>query len=332
MTEDKVELGRHLFYDPRLSGNGSQSCRSCHDPSLAFADAAPLSTGATGQTTRTNSPGLQNVAYYANFTWAQPDLDSLEAQIHLPLFGDDPVELGSDDAVLYDRLSGDPVYADLFAAAWPDDPHSFSADQTVDALASFVRSMVSADSPFDRVAYLVDDQAMDDAQLRGMNLFFSERMECFHCHTAPQFSRSMRTQDSPNWGGAFDNNGLYNIDGEGGYPPSNNGLADFTGLPEDIGRFRPPSLRNVALTAPYMHDGSLATLREVVEMYAAGGLVLEEGRHAGDGRANPNKSGFVSGFEISEDEMSDLLAFLGALTDTTFLDDPAYADPWEDPP
>jgi cytochrome c peroxidase len=127
----------------------------------------------------------------------------------------------------------------------------------------------------------------------------------------------------------FHNTGLYNIDGRGGYPEGNEGLYNFTGERSDVGRFKVPTLRNVAVTAPYMHDGSIATLEEVIDHYAAGGRTIEEGENAGVGSLNPNKSEFVTGFEIDERGKHDLIAFLHSLTDEALLTDPRLSDPWQ---
>ncbi|HTR03102.1 MAG TPA: di-heme enzyme, partial [Thermoanaerobaculia bacterium] len=132
---------------------------------------------------------------------------------------------------------------------------------------------------------------------------------------------------------AFHNTGLYNLDGKGAYPSDNTGLEEHTGRPEDMGRFKAPSLRNVAVTAPYMHDGSIPTLDAVLDHYAAGGRTIAGGPHAGVGRTNPLKSSFVSGFTLTPEERADLLAFLRSLTDDEFLKDPEFSDPWRnDPP
>jgi cytochrome c peroxidase len=123
---------------------------------------------------------------------------------------------------------------------------------------------------------------------------------------------------------------LYNIDGEGAYPEISQGIIEITAKATDMGRFKAPSLRNVALTAPYMHDGSIATLEEVVRTYAAGGRNLTSGPNAGDGRANPFRDGFVSGFSISEDDIQNVIAFLESLTDYELINNPRFANPWEE--
>ncbi len=330
MSEAKVELGRHLFYDARLSGNGSQSCASCHFQELAFADGQPVSAGSTGEHTARNSMGLANAAYVSHYTWANPTLATLEQQILIPMFGEFPVELGltGNEEEVLGRLRDEPVYQDLFAAAFPERDDPFDFDAIRDALASFVRSMTSFDSPYDRFVR-GDEDALSESARRGLELFESEVAECHHCHGQLFFSVATQTENSEFTQVSFVNNGLYNLDGEGAYPPGNEGLYQFTGDPRDMGKFRPPSLRNIALTAPYMHDGSVATLEEVIDIYAAGGRVIEDGPFAGDGRANPNKSGFIPGFDITPEQKADLLAFLESLTDETFTSDPRYSDPWD---
>lgn len=336
LTAAKIELGRHLFYDEQLSANATQSCASCHFPELAFTDGVATPEGSTGEPLIRNSLGLTNSGYTSKLTWANPNLDLLEQQIRIPLFGEFPVELGvtgHEDEVL-SRFAEDPFYLELFAAAFPDEAEAGAEaavvdfDHVVKALASFVRAMVSGGSPYDQ--YLAgDDGAISESAKRGAALFFSEELECHHCHGGFNFSLATRHANTTFSQNAFQNTGLYDIDGMGAYPPGNTGIHEFTFADEDMGRFRPPSLRNVAVTAPYMHDGSVATLADVVDIYAAGGRVIPEGEpFAGDGRSNPNKSGFISGFELSEQDRADLVAFLDSLTDDAFLTDPALADPF----
>lgn len=330
MTAAKVELGRFLFYDNRLSGNGTQSCASCHEQARAFSDGRALAVGSTGAIHPRNSPGLVNVAYNTTLTWANPGLDALERQIVVPMFGDAPVELGiagREDEVL-DRLRADPGYGERFAAAFPDDADPIAFDRIVDALACFLRSMIAGGSGYDR--FLAGDAAaLSLSAKRGMVLFFSEALECHHCHGGFNFTQSSVHEGQSVAERPFHNTGLYDIDGEGSYPANNTGLYEITGLAEDMGRFRAPTLRNVSLTAPYMHDGSVATLEEVVDIYAAGGRLVESGPYAGDGRANRFKSGFVGGFALSEGERADLVAFLASLTDEGFVRDPRFASPFE---
>jgi cytochrome c peroxidase len=212
-------------------------------------------------------------------------------------------------------------------AAYPDRADPFSLSGISDALATFQRTLLSFDAPYDR--YIRgDDNAMSAEALRGMELFNSEELECFHCHGGFNFTDSVDSAHNPFNEVAFHNNGLYNVDGRGAYPAPNLGYVEFTGAPSDQGRFRAPSLRNIAVTAPYMHDGSIDTLDGVLEHYAAGGRNIQEGPNFGDGRENPNKSGFVNGFELTETRRAELLAFLNALTDENFLSNPSHSDPF----
>lgn len=331
MSTAKVELGRHLFYDRRLSANQTQSCASCHRQELAFTDGLGQAVGSTGDRHRRNSMSLANVAYAARLTWANPHLDRLESQALIPMFGDDPVELGMpDDATLLRRLQADSTYEELFAAAFPDQADAVRIDNVTRALGAFQRTLISGNAPYDR--YVAGDRdALSPSELRGMDLFFSERLECFHCHGGFNFADSIdhaRLQEPER---AFHNTGLYNVDGAGAYPMSDRGLIEITGDPADMGHFKAPTLRNIAVTAPYMHDGSIASLDDVIEHYAQGGRWIESGPHAGVGSESPLKDEFVAGFLLSAGERADLLAFLGSLTDETFLRDPRLADPWRQP-
>lgn len=321
LTEARFQLGRHLFYDRQLSGDGSIACADCHLQNHAFADPRPRSEGAHGDPTLRNSPGLQNAAYYATFSWASPAIATIEQFLLLPMFGEDPIEMGitgREDEVVA-RLEADDEIVRLFHRALGEAP---SLDGARDALATFVRGMVSFRSPYDRYTLGGELDALTESEKRGMDLFFSETFECHHCHGGMHLSRSLVHERSAFANLAFDHNGLYEA-----YPPEDEGLYATTGRESDRGRFRPPSLRNVAVTAPYMHDGSVETLEEVLAIYAAGGQVLASGPHAGDGRANPNKSEFVLGFDASKQELDDLLAFLRALTDVSFLDDNRFSNP-----
>ena len=328
-TNAKIELGRHLFYDKRLSGNQVQSCSSCHLQALAFTDGRRVGVGSTGEAHPRNSPTLTNAAYNATYTWANPLLTDLETQILLPLFGDAPTELGAagNGADVLARLSSDKTYKSLFAAAFPNTGH-FTWDHVVQSLACFVRSLVSGDSPFDQFVYQNQTDALSAGARRGMNLFYSETLECHHCHGGFNFTESSVHRDSAFSAARFHNTGLYNIDDKGSYPPNNTGTFEVTGNPEDMGKFRAPTLRNISVTNPYMHDGSVETLVDVIRFYENGGRVIQEGDWAGDGRNNKWKSGFVAGFTLTDQERADLIEFLESLTDETFLTNPTLANPF----
>lgn len=330
MNAAKVELGRWLFYDRRLSGNGTMSCATCHIQSLAFTDGKPRSVGSTGEVHPRSAMSLVNVAYASRLTWANPLLDRLEDQALTPLLGDRPVEMGLENGEerFTDVLRGESRYSELAGRAFPGDANPHSLLNGVRAISAFIRTINSFDAPYDR--YLAGDAgAMSSAAERGMELFFSERLECFHCHGGFNFTDSTSHANTDVDRVGYHNTGLYNLDGRGAYPPDNTGLFDMTGEVRDMGRFKAPSLRNIAVTAPYMHDGSVATLEDVIANYERGGRLIEEGTQAGDGRLSPFKSEFVTGFELTEAERADLIAFLEALTDETVLTDPRFANPFD---
>lgn len=329
MSPEAVELGRHLFYDARLSGNRTQSCASCHQQDRAFTDGLEVAEGSTGEHHPRNSMSLANAGYQPALNWANPNETRLAHQALTPLFGEDPVELGmaSREDELLERLRDEPRYQELFPAAFPDRADPFSVETVTRALAAFQRTLVSGDTPVDRYR-LGDRSALSESARLGQSLFFSERLECFHCHGGLGFTGTFDFEGKSAPEIEFHNTGLYNVDGKGGYPPQNTGLHQFTQRPEDMGRFKAPTLRNIALTAPYMHDGSIATLDEVLDHYAAGGRTVARGPYAGVGSANPFKSGFVKGFTLTAEERAAVLAFLRSLTDTAFVTDPRFSDPW----
>ena len=329
MSDAKVELGRQLFYDTRLSGNNTMSCGTCHRQVLAFTDGKSQSMGSTGSLHPRSSMSLVNVAYASRLTWANPLLDRLEDQALTPLLGDNPIEMGMagrDDEIAA-LLASNPNYRQLASTAFPNDEIPTSFLNAVRSIAAFVRSIVSFNSPYDR--YLAgDENALSASAQKGMDLFFSERLECFHCHGGFNFTDSTTHANTEVVAIGFHNNGLYNLGDSGAYPQDNTGLFDMSGEARDMGRFKAPSLRNIALTAPYMHDGSMGTLDEVLSHYARGGRLIEEGAYAGDGRLSPFKSEFVLGFELTEAEHADLIEFLESLTDETVIANERWSNPF----
>ena len=331
MSAAKVELGRHLFYDRRLSADQTMSCASCHQQDKAFTDGLALSKGVTGEKSARSAMSLANVAYLPVLTWANPQLSSLEVQSLIPLFGEHPVEMGmaGKEQELFSRLRSDATYQRLFTQAFPKDAREgaeslYSLSTLTKALASFQRSLLSFDSPYDRYKYGGQKTAMSTAALRGEALFFGEKMECYHCHGGFNFTDNIRHSKLPLSERGFHNTGLFNKDGWGAYPQNNPGIREFTGDPGDEGKFRTPSLRNVALTAPYMHDGSIATLEQVIrEHYALAGKAA-----SGPNGASPIRSSLIAGFDVTDQEVKDLTAFLQSLTDQSFIRNPKHADPW----
>ncbi len=331
MTADKVALGRHLFYDPRLSADGSMACATCHEQARAFTDGKAVATGVTGQVGSRSAMALVNVAYLPVLTWQNPQLTSLEVQALIPLFGEHPVEMGlaGREQQLFALLQADGTYRRLFARAFPDEARKgdaalYSLSTLTKALASFQRSLLSFDSPYDRYRYGQQKDAISAAAKRGEDLFFGEKLECYHCHGGFNFTDNLKHARTPFAETGFHNTGLYNEDAQGTYPSTAPGIVEFTGEARDAGRFRTPTLRNVAVTAPYMHDGSIASLPEVLRShYARAGRAVSQGRPA-----NPLRSEFIGGFEISEAEIADVVAFLESLTDERFLHEAAHGDPW----
>jgi cytochrome c peroxidase len=318
MSDAKVRLGRHFFYDKRLSGNGAQSCASCHRQELAFTDGRATALGSTGEAHPRGSMSLVNVAYNSSLTWANAELASLEEQVLIPIFSAEPVELGMHgrEEELLERLRADDRYVRLFEEAFPSEP--VDVRNVAKALASFVRSIVSARSPYDRYYRGGEPDAISDAAKRGEALFFTDGLAgCFRCHSGSNFTDA-----------SFHNTGLYNLAGELSYPTLNPGLYQQTNDPKDVGRFRTPSVRNVAVTAPYMHDGSVATLEDVLDHYEAGGRTIAVGPYAGRGAENPNRDVHLRPVPFTDQNRRDLVTFLESLTDEALLTDERFSDPW----
>lgn len=330
MTNARVELGRHLFYDTRLSGNGRQSCATCHEQARAFTDGRARSIGSTGELHPRSSMSLVNIAYAPALTWANPGLTKLEEQAIVPMYGDHPIELGlNQDDRWISRLDADPAYHRLVADAFSGET-KLSRGIIVKALAGFQRAIVSARSPYDRYHFDRNDSAISDSAKRGEMLFHSRPLSCFTCHGGFNFSGTV-TASRPTVGIEYHNTGLYNLRGMLSYPEANTGVFELTRDPKDVGKFKPPTLRNIAVTAPYMHDGSVATLDAAIDHYGAGGRTITDGAYAGVGRDNPNKSASVRGFTLSSRQRADLVAFLDSLTDEALLVDPRFTNPWKRP-
>lgn len=319
MSAAKVELGRYLFYDKRVSVNGTQACASCHQQKFAFTDGRAQAKGATGELHPRSSMSLVNVAYAPSLTWANPKLDSLEEQALIPMLGNDPIELGlkGHEQPFLDALQRDPVYQNLFPQVFGNGEDIFTLENVTKAIAAFERTIISARSPYDRYRWDGDSSAISDSAKRGELLFSSsERAGCFQCHGGWNFS-SIRFEGSPARQNENTSRNAFFNTGASSYDPPNRGVYEYTQRPEDVGKFKPPTLRNIALTAPYMHDGSLRTLEEVVDHYAAGGRL-----------DHPNKSRILRPFRLTAEEKHDLIEFLKTLTDEEVGRDPRWSDPW----
>ncbi len=296
MSAAKVELGRRLFHDRRLSVNGTQACASCHQQARAFSDGRSRAVGATGELHPRSAMSLTNVAYNASFTWTAPGLRTLEAQSRMPLLARRPTEMGLAGAErrVERRLAGDAELASLFARAFPGERKPVRLMNVRRALASFERTLLSGGSAYDRLLFQGESEALSASAKRGMELFFSARLACSGCHAGFNLSGPVVFRGSPDAEPVVHNTNLA------------------------PGRFRAPTLRNVAVTAPYMHDGSLPTLAAVIDHYAAGGRKRP---------VDPSRSPLVRGFTLAPGEKEALIAFLEALTDEGFLTDPRFGPP-----
>jgi cytochrome c peroxidase len=324
MSAAKVALGRRLFFETRLSSSGRYSCASCHQPKIAFTDGRAHAQGATGERVRRGAMSLTNVAYNPAFTWGSDKVRSLEQQMRQPLFSEHPVELGlkKDGTTAVNALAADPNYGAQFAAAFPRETTAFPGDaeplsmrHIIEAIVSFERTLISGRSPFDRYVFDDDRTALSESAKRGMALFYSTRVGCAQCHSGINFNGAIVYEGHTEARALFANTGLYDLDGRGAYPSSDRGLIEVTHRAADMGKFKVPTLRNVALTAPYMHDGSLPNLDAVLDHYVRGGhkSALQDRR--------------VRPFVLSQAERVDLLEFLASLTDREFVENPAFSDP-----
>ena len=296
MSDAKVALGKRLFFEPRLSVNGRYSCASCHDPQRSFSDGRVVAVGATGERLPHNALALVNVAYNVRFGWSQPGARSLEAQMLEPMLKRHPLELGlaGHQADVRAALAADAQYAAAFAAAFP--PHSaprqpvggaVSFDHVVKAIAAFERTLLSGRSPFDRYVFSAEHAALSEQAKRGMALFFSRTIGCAQCHSGFNFAGNWRDAEGQTGPASFADNGTSST------------------------AMRVPTLRNIALTAPYMHDGRFATLEEVLAHYSALGERAQAQRAQQDRRLPQRPLGLG--------ERVELIAFLRSLTDESFV-------------
>lgn len=245
----------------------------------------------------------------------------LEDQARVPLFNTNPPEMGvanREDQVMA-RFENDRLYRELFLKAFPDDKDPVTIRNVTYALAAFERTLISGNSPYDRWAYGGEVDALDPDERAGARMFFSRRFNCFRCHAGFNFSGPVIYAGSKEPAAIFHNTGLYDEDGRGAYPAPNSGVHRHSGRSEDMGKFRAPTLRNIALTAPYMHDGSVPTLEAVLEHYAAGGRARRMNPHATTNTAGVATDPLVKGFELTPKEQRQMVAFLRALTDESFV-------------
>lgn len=300
-TAEGVALGRKLFFDPILSANGTQACADCHRPQNAFSDPRQFSVGIDGISGSRNSMPLQNLAWNFNekFFW-DGRANTLEEQIFEPVTN--PIEMNNTWPQAEASLKNHPEYPQLFKEAF--DGATIDSVLVSKAIAQFLRTLISGNSRFDR--HLLGEPILTPQELNGFNVFMDEeRGDCFHCHG---------NSFNPLWtDNTFHNNGLDETFAD-------LGLGNITGDPRDNGKFKAPSLRNLAFTAPYMHDGRFATLDEVINHYSEG-LVFSE-------TIDPlMKAVAQGGVQLSEEDKADLKAFLLSLSEPEFTNNPDFQNP-----
>ncbi len=287
-TKARWDLGKRLFFDEAMSLDSSISCASCHNPLLSFSDDVPFSLGVEDRLGTRNSPSLANVAYQPYLT-REGGVPTLEMQILVPI--QEHNEFDFNIVLIIDRLKNDPTYVEMAQNAYNREIDAFVITR---AIACFERSLLSGYSAYDQYQNYNKSSALSDSAIKGMELFFSEQTHCSKCHSDFNFTNY-----------AFENNGLYEV-------YADDGRFKLTGEESDRALFKVPSLRNIELTAPYMHDGSLNTLEEVIDHYQSGG------------KNHPHKNDLIQPLNLSHSEKNDLIEFLKSLTDETFINNPLF--------
>lgn len=304
LTKEGVKLGRHLFYDKRLSGDNTQSCASCHFQESNFSDPKQFSIGIDGSIGDRNAMVIMNLAWQDLFFWDGRS-SSLEAQALEPVIN--PIEMKATWPDVIAKLEADPFYVEMFEAAFG--PNSITKENAAKAIAQFERMMVSSNSKFDR--YLKGEYQFTTEEKVGYDMFNSEDGDCFHCHGDFTTGNLFGAYGPDN---QMKNNGLDSV------LTPNTGYEVVTGNPADRAKFKIPMLRNVEYSFPYMHDGRFATLYDVIEHYNMGGYVTPT--------TDPDMKKAGIGRNWSEYQKGALIAFLKTLSDEHFLTDTAFADPW----
>jgi len=307
LTKDGVDLGRHLFYDPILSRDSTMACSNCHLTSGSFTDNLATSPGVDSIFGMRSSMSLHNVGFFYTGLFWDGRVNTLEEQALLPI--EDPIELHTTWPEVIEKIKTVPMYQELYRKAFGiDNSNEIDRQLTVKALAQFERSLVSSgESQYDRVKAGLD--VFTDKQLIGHDIFFDldpfnlPDGQCFHCHAAPLFTD-----------GTFQNNGLTPADSFDDF--IDKGRGGVSNVQIENGKFRVPSLRNIALTAPYMHDGRFETLEEVMVHYNSGG-------HPSIG-----KSTFMDSISLNTFQTEAIIEFLHTLTDSTFINDERYSNPF----
>jgi cytochrome c peroxidase len=309
LTQEGVALGRHLFYEKQLSRNNTVSCGSCHQQSKAFTDGRAVSLGIDGKRGTRSSMTLANMAWERDLMW-DGAATTLEQQARLPI--ENPVEMHQPLADAVRKLQQNPKYPALFRKAFGS--ATITEENVLKALSQFQRTLISANSKYDRFAATSNPSILTTDELRGFTLFRTHAVastrgaECFHCHTLGTFAGPYNT---------FFNNGL-------DVTFADRGRGGVTNQPFDMGRFKAPTLRNIALTAPYMHDGRFRTLEEVLDHYSDHVRLNSPNLDPNLANSPNDPSGRMM---LTATEKRQIIAFLHTLTDSTFINNPDFADP-----
>ncbi|MNU58151.1 Cytochrome c551 peroxidase precursor [compost metagenome] len=282
ITDEKIAFGKKLFFDKRLSAGNQISCATCHQPEKAFTDGLPKSIGVNGQTAMRNAPSILNSSYFSRYMY-DGEVRTLEEQVLVPL--QDHQEMASSMKEILKKLSHDKEYQKLAKTIFNRELDAYVITR---AISTYERSLISRNSRFDQYRSGKKSSLSKD-EIAGWKLF-SEKLYCTKCHSGPDFTNY-----------SVVSNGLYSDYG------FDQGRYRINGIEQEKGTFKVPSLRNSSLTAPYMHDGSMKTLREVIAHYAKGGNNF------------PNKSPLIKPFSLTALEISQLELFLKSLTDTSYI-------------
>jgi len=305
MTDEGVELGRHLFYDPILSRDSLMSCEGCHMQGGSFTDNNAVSIGVDGIAGKRSSMSLLNVGFYYDGLFWDGRSNTLEEQALLPI--EDTIEFHTLWPDVIEKIQKQPRYQEMYRKAFNiTNANQIDRNLTVKAIAQFERSMISSgESKYDMAQ--AGRYVYTDEELLGFEIFFDTNInlpdgQCFHCHAAPLLTSN-----------EYLNNGLTEATEWNDFPDL--GLGGFTGNDFDKGKFRTPTLRNIEFTAPYMHDGRFKTLEEVMEHYNSGGFLSR------------GKSPFMDSISLDTEQTAAVIAFMLTLSDVPFIEDPAFSDP-----
>lgn len=308
LTQQKVELGKMLFYEEMLSKDNSQNCAECHVQSDGFSDSRPFSVGVEGLEGNRQAMVIFNMAWHDNKFFWDGRANTLREQALMPI--QDPLEMNETLENVVSKLQDSKAYNNQFVRAFGDD--LINEERIGLALEQFMMTIVSMNSKYDQ--FLLGQTNLSESEMRGFDLFFTEfdptgvqkGGECFHCHAGVNFTNNLYMNNGLDTDATFTDEGVFKV----------------TGKQEDLAKFKVPSLRNIAMTAPYMHDGRFVTLDEVLIHYNAGVKPSSTLDEIMQYNLNP-------GLELNEQDLADLKAFLLTLTDDTYLSNEEYANPFD---